>query len=182
MNKRKKTSRVLSKKKENWCYLTSDGAVPLWDTLGVDITRVGQAVAAADLRLAALHLIPCEAGLAAAAVVGALRTSKTHLVSALNGNCKEGTRSGAENRVVSRSDIIWPFLPQSCDTASRGCSRRCRALCIRRCRRRPEIKQGCNLKPVFLSVLRKQACDVEGRLFDHRPALVTAMAHKKKNV
>lgn len=113
-------------------------------------------------------------------MVGALRTSKTHLVSALNGNCKEGTRSGAENRVVSRSDIIWPFLPQSCDTASRGCSRRCRALCIRRCRCRPEIKQGCNLKPVFLSVLRKRACDVEDRLFDHRPALVTAMAHKKK--
>lgn len=180
--KEKKHLEFWVKKKENWCYLTSDGAVPLWDTLGVDITRVGQAVAAADLRLAALHLIPCEAGLAAAAVVGALRTSKTHLVSALNGNCKEGTRSGAENRVVSRSDIIWPFLPQSCDTASRGCSRRCRALCIRRCRRRPEIKQGCNLKPVFLSVLRKRACDVEDRLFDHRPALVTAMAHKKKTL
>lgn len=114
MNERKKkTYRVLSKKKRKGkrCYQTSDGAVPLWDTLGVDITRVGQAVAAADLRLAALHLIPCEAGLAAAAVVGALRTSKTHLVSALNGDCKEGTGSGAENRVVSRSDDIVRPLP-----------------------------------------------------------------------
>lgn len=53
-------------------HLTRDGPVALQDTLGVDVTGVGQAVAAAELWLAALHLISCETGLAAAAVVGAL--------------------------------------------------------------------------------------------------------------
>lgn len=82
--------------KSKKCYLTSDGAVPLWDALGVDITRVGQTVAAADFWLTALHLISCETGLAAAAVVGALQRNKTHLVSALNAKYKQRTRSGSE--------------------------------------------------------------------------------------
>lgn len=54
-------------------YLTGDGPIPLRDTLGVDVTGVGQAVATAELRLAALHLISCEARLTAAAVIRALR-------------------------------------------------------------------------------------------------------------
>lgn len=57
-------------------YLTRDGPVPLQDTLGVDVAGVGEAVAAAELRLAALHLITGETGLAAAAVVGALCGNK----------------------------------------------------------------------------------------------------------
>lgn len=84
-NQKKTYQKVFSKKKK--CYLTSDGAVPLWDTLSVDITRVGQTVAAADFWFTALHLIPGETGLAAAAVVGALRMNKTNLVSALNNKC-----------------------------------------------------------------------------------------------
>lgn len=62
----------LLEKKSVQSYLTRDGPVALQDTLGVDVTRVGQAVAAAELWLAALHLISRETGLAAAAVVGAL--------------------------------------------------------------------------------------------------------------
>lgn len=66
----------INKKNCPLSYLTGDGAVPLQDTLSVDVTGVGQAVAAADLRLAALHLISCETGFTAAAVVGALCTNK----------------------------------------------------------------------------------------------------------
>lgn len=105
MKTRKKTTkkqRVLSLKKR--CNLASNGAIPLWDTLGVDITGIGQAVAAVDLWLTALHLIPCETSLAAAAVVGALHRSKTHLISALNN--EKRTSSGSENQVASLSDKI----------------------------------------------------------------------------
>lgn len=56
--------------------LARDGPVPLRDALGIDITWVGQAVAAADLWLAALHLISGETCLTAAAVIGALRRNE----------------------------------------------------------------------------------------------------------
>lgn len=49
-----------------------DWPVSLWNTLGVGVARVRQAVAAADRWLAALHLISCETCVTAAAVVGAL--------------------------------------------------------------------------------------------------------------
>jgi len=68
-------------------HLTGDGAVPLQVTVGVGVTGVGQAVAAAHLRLASLHLVPGEACLAAAAVVGALCGGREHTrptVSCLN--------------------------------------------------------------------------------------------------
>lgn len=56
--------------------LAGDGPVPLRDALGIDITWVGQAVAAADLWLAALQLISGETCLTAATVIGALRRSE----------------------------------------------------------------------------------------------------------
>lgn len=53
-------------------HLTGDRSISFYSTLGVDITGVGQAVAAADLWLAALHLISCEACLTGATVEGTL--------------------------------------------------------------------------------------------------------------
>lgn len=107
-------------------YLTRDGPVPLRDTVGVDVAGVGEAVAAAELRLAALHLISGETGLAAAAVVGALCSNKDIWCPFFDSKCK------------STKMFIFAVLPQSCDTVSLLCSLRCLVLCIRRCRRRPE--------------------------------------------
>lgn len=88
-------------------YLTSDGPIPLWDALGVDVTGVGQAVATAELRLAALHLISCEARLTAAAVIRALRRRKKDIWFSLDG----------DRKATQKKDNSAPHEPKCSDDA-----------------------------------------------------------------
>lgn len=88
-------------------YLTSDGPIPLWDALGVDVTGVGQAVATAELRLAALHLISCEARLTAAAVIRALRRREKDIWFSLDGARKS----------TQKKDNSAPHEPKCSDNA-----------------------------------------------------------------
>ena len=115
-------------------YQTRDCPVPGYAALGVDIAGVGQAVAAADLRLAAFQLVSGEARLAGAALIGALCGDEDSYIWAPF--IKVTQMKSSPQRVAE-------VLPQSCDRLSLRRSLHCSVLCIHQCHHTPEL---CNMR------------------------------------